>query len=80
MTKRKASATTPACNLTVETAAALADLSPNTIRNMIARGELHAVKLGRAVSIPVSELTRLGLDVPVYLQRDESSHRIGADQ
>lgn len=70
MTAPKSAASVAACNLTVETAAALADLSPNTIRNMIARGELHAVKLGRAVRIPVSELTRLGLDVPAYLQRE----------
>ena len=64
MTAPKSAASIPACNLTVETAAALADLSPNTIRNMIARGDLRAVKLGHAVRIPASELARLGLDLP----------------
>ena len=67
MTAPKSSASLPACNLTVETAAALADLSPNTIRNMIARGDLRAVKLGHAVRIPASELARLGLDLPATM-------------
>lgn len=70
MTAPKSAASLPACNLSAETVAALADLSPNTIRNMIARGDLRAVKLGRAVRIPASELARLGLDVPAYLQRE----------
>ncbi|WP_103062205.1 helix-turn-helix domain-containing protein [Actinomyces qiguomingii] len=67
MTAPKRAAKQAAYNLTVDNAAALADLSPNTIRNMIARGDLRAVKLGKSVRIPISELTRLGLDVPAYL-------------
>ena len=43
-------------------------LSESTVRNMIARGELRAVRLGRAVRIPVSEFERLGLDVPKFVE------------
>mgnify|MGYP000926981592 CR=1 FL=1 len=44
-----------------------AKLSASAVHDPIAKGEVHAVKIGHPVRIPVSELTRLGLDVPAYL-------------
>lgn len=68
MARSKSEATLPAYNLTVDDAAALAGVAPNTIRNMLARGELQAVKIGRAVRIPAPQLQALGLAVPSYLK------------
>lgn len=69
MARPKSEATLPAYNLTVDDAAALAGVAPDTIRKMIARGEINAVKIGRAVRIPITEFNRLGLAVPAYLKK-----------
>lgn len=61
MTRKR---TTSAANLTIDDAAHLLSASPGTIRNMIARGELKAFKLGRALRIPAPEVERLGAYVP----------------
>lgn len=45
--------------------AAATSMSLTAVRSLIARGDLHAVRLGRSVRIPVSEFARLGLDPPV---------------
>ncbi|MBE6474229.1 MAG: helix-turn-helix domain-containing protein [Actinomyces succiniciruminis] len=67
MSKRKEPVSYRTANLTPDDFAAAASLNRGTVQNLIARGDLRAVKLGRAVRIPISELTRLGLDVPAYL-------------
>lgn len=59
--------TSRAVNLSAADFAAACGLSVGAVRSMIARGELRAVRLGRAVRIPLSELTRLGLDAPTHL-------------
>lgn len=51
-------------NITAAHFAATADLSLTTVRSLIAKGDLHVVRLGRNVRIPLSEFTRLGLDPP----------------
>ena len=45
----------------------LRDLALTIQSRIDARQEARAVKLGRAVRIPISEMTRLGLDIPAYL-------------
>ena len=40
------------------------DMSENAIHNLIARGDLAGVRLGRAKRIPVTEFDRLGLPAP----------------
>lgn len=51
-------------NITAAHFAAAAGLSLTTVRSLIAKGDLHVVRLGRNVRIPLSEFTRLGLDPP----------------
>ncbi|WP_160159482.1 helix-turn-helix domain-containing protein [Actinomyces culturomici] len=36
------------------------DVNPRTLRRMVDRGELEAVRIGRAIRIPGRELRRLG--------------------
>ncbi|MCS7080471.1 MAG: helix-turn-helix domain-containing protein [Meiothermus sp.] len=50
----------------VEEAAQLLGLHPNTVRNLIARGELKATRVGRRILIPRIALERLleGKDNP----------------
>lgn len=60
-------------NLSPARFAEAADLSAGAVHNLIAKGEVRAVKIGRSVRIPVSELTRLGLDVPAYLTGGEAA-------
>ena len=68
MTARKAAAGARTANRTPVDFAEATSLSESTVRNMIARGELRAVHLGRAVRIPISEFERLGLDVPKFVE------------
>lgn len=58
-------------NITAAHFAAAADLSLTTVRSLIAKGDLHVVRLGRNVRIPLSEFTRLGLDPPDLSGLDE---------
>lgn len=57
-------------NLTVDATANILSVSPNTVRNMISRGEIKAIKVGRAVRIPVPELEDLGAYVPTSVKAD----------
>ena len=42
----------------------------NGVLNLIARGELKALRLGRSVRIPLSEFDRLGLPRPTFGEGD----------
>jgi len=59
-------------NISVAAFAAATDLSTSTVRNMILRGEVRGVHIGRAVRIPVSEFARLGLDLPAVLEEADA--------
>jgi excisionase family DNA binding protein len=50
--------------VTMKQAAIAFQISERTISRMIDRGEIRAIKLGDAVRIPTSELTRLLHGVP----------------
>jgi putative molybdopterin biosynthesis protein len=43
----------------IEEAAQILDVHPDTIRRMIKRGELFATKIGKNYRIPLSEIDRL---------------------
>lgn len=43
----------------IEEAAQILDVHPDTIRRMIKRGELFATKVGKNYRIPLSEIDRL---------------------
>ncbi|MDU7427990.1 MAG: helix-turn-helix domain-containing protein [Actinomyces urogenitalis] len=68
MTARKAAITYRTANLSPAEFGEAANISPTTVRALIAKGDLKATKLGRAVRIPITELDRLGLAVPSYLK------------
>jgi len=56
--------------LTVKRFARCVDMSENGVLNLIARGELKALRLGRSVRIPLSEFDRLGLPRPTFGEGD----------
>lgn len=65
MTRKR---TSSSANLTIDAVADVLSVSPNTVRNLIARGDLKAVKIGRAVRIPAPELEALGVYVPTSVK------------
>lgn len=65
MTRRRSSIN---ANLSVDTVADIIGMSPSSVRNLIARGEIRAVKIGRAVRIPAPELEALGVYVPTSVK------------
>lgn len=56
-------ATPIATYLTIPQAAEALSCSPDTVRRLIARGEIRAVRFGRLIRIAVSDLTRAGRPV-----------------
>lgn len=42
----------------------LIDMSDSGVRGLIDTGAIHAIRIGTAVRIPATELTRLGLTPP----------------
>lgn len=67
MTAAKADISPRSANLSPADFAEAACLSVSTVHNMIARGDVRGIKIGRSVRIPISEFKRLGLDIPGYL-------------
>ncbi|HCX85009.1 MAG TPA: helix-turn-helix domain-containing protein [Micrococcales bacterium] len=55
--------------LTIRQAADVVGCSPDTIRRMIARGELRAVRFGRLLRIPPTALDRGGRPVTNLARR-----------
>lgn len=70
--------------LTFEAAAARVSTSPTTIRRMVARGDLRAVKVGERLRIPVAELERLARlpppPPPRVLRRDRYNAKAEAEK
>lgn len=59
-TKRQATAPEDAVAVTMADAGRMLALSPRTIQNMIRDGRIRAVRLGRAVRVPIDEVRRVG--------------------
>ncbi|SDM39928.1 helix-turn-helix domain-containing protein [Actinomyces ruminicola] len=56
--------------VSVKTFARSVELSENTVYNLIASGDIAAIRLGRAVRIPISEYARLGFATPTFGEAD----------
>lgn len=54
----------------MKTFARSVELSENTVYNLIASGEIAAIRLGRAVRIPIGEYARLGFTTPTFGEAD----------
>lgn len=67
MTAAKAKPGLHSAAVSVATFAAACEMSTSAIRLLIDKGEIHAVRIGRAVRIPVTEFERLGLGRPAFL-------------
>lgn len=52
-----------AAYLTIPQVAEVLSCSPDTVRRLIARGEIRAVRFGRLIRVAIGELTRAGRPV-----------------
>ena len=64
MPKRKAKVPSSPLAYSVASVARMLDMSDSGVRGLIDSGDIRAIRLGRAVRIPASELARYGLEPP----------------
>lgn len=64
MPKRKTQVSSSPLAYSVASVARMLDMSDSGVRGLIDSGAIHAIRIGRAVRIPASELARYGLEPP----------------
>ena len=64
MPKRKTQIQASPLAYAVASVARMLDMSDSGVRGLIDSGAIHAIRIGRAVRIPASELARYGLELP----------------